>query len=71
MINTMTSTNQTIDTLGASVLVWDVSFAKLITRPANHNLTRAARETNVVPLGRGHSTDDFRPDLGARLVSAS
>lgn len=71
MIDAFKNTNLTIDAIGANVMTWDVCTTQTSTCPANHNLSREAREANVVPLGGHHGTDDFRPDIGARLTHAA
>lgn len=69
MIKLMRTTGQSVVSKGALLFNWDVPVAEAAGRPANHNLTQAARRTNVILLG-GHFTEpDFRPDLGARVTS--
>ncbi|RPE63133.1 hypothetical protein EDD53_2730 [Pacificibacter maritimus] len=55
----------------ACIHEWAESAHKISTGPANHNLTRQAREGNVIPLGGHYVPDDYRPDLGARLALVS
>jgi hypothetical protein len=75
MIDTNTSTRQTIETAhefgGAIALAWDAHAKNTASRHANHNLTSEARNANVVVLGGHRDTGDFRPDLGARLAVAA
>ncbi|AJE45238.1 hypothetical protein [Celeribacter indicus] len=63
MINLTTCDGLNAGTLGA--------IPSGVDRPANHNLTRAARRSNVVLIGGRHPAPDFRPDLGARLAFAA
>ncbi|WP_417258328.1 hypothetical protein [Celeribacter sp.] len=71
MIKLLKTAQQTVDTRSATVLNWDVRADYASGTPANHNLTREAREGNVVPLTTYMSEPDFRPDLGARISIAA
>ena len=71
MIKLLKTAKQTVGTQSSSILNWDVRSDYAAVAPANHNLTRAAREANVVPLTTHLSETDFRPDLGARIAIAA
>ncbi|EKE74180.1 hypothetical protein [Celeribacter baekdonensis] len=68
MIMLMKTTGQSGTVYGAMSFSWDVQEFEATCRPANHNLTRDARRSNVVLLGGCHETPDFRPDQGARIA---
>lgn len=71
MIKLLKTESTSVETKGAIILNWNVDAAKVSGKPANHNLTREARESNVVVIGGHHVSPDFRPDLGARLPLAA
>ncbi|WP_417250417.1 hypothetical protein [Celeribacter sp.] len=71
MIKLLKADDQGVETKSAIVLNWDVRIDEAVPQPANHNLTREARESNVVPLGHYIAPPDFRPDLGARAAIAA
>ena len=71
MIKLLKTASQSVETNGAIILNWDVRADQAVGRAANHNLTRDARNSNVVVIGGHHSSPDFRPDLGARLPLAA
>ncbi|WP_339695054.1 hypothetical protein [Celeribacter baekdonensis] len=71
MIMLMKTTGQSDTANGAISFNWDVQTFEAACRPANHNLTRDARRSNVVLLGGCHETPDFRPDQGARIALAA
>ena len=71
MIKLLKNASQTVDAKGAIILNWNVRAEDAKGRAANHNLTRDARNSNVVVIGGHHAAPDFRPDLGARLPLAA
>lgn len=71
MIKLLKTDSQAVETKGAIVLNWDVDAASIAGKPANHNLTQEARNSNVVVIGGHHAEPDFRPDLGQRLAIAA
>ena len=71
MIKLLKTAQHTVDTRSATVLNWNVRADYAAGTPANHNLTREAREGNVVALTTYMSEPDFRPDLGARISIAA
>lgn len=71
MIKLMKTADQSVAAQGAIILNWNVDAATAAGRPANHNLSREARRSNVVVIGGHVHTPDFRPDLGARQQLAA
>lgn len=71
MIRLMTKTACVEFAEQAFVVNWDEPAAAALALPANHNLTKAARSSNVVPIGGHRDEPDFRPDLGARMAVAA
>lgn len=71
MIKLVKTAGQEKPTKGAILFNGDMHATLTSVRPANHNLTREARRSNVVLLGGCLSDPDFRPDLGARLSQAA
>lgn len=71
MIKLLKTESHPVEAHGTIVLNWDVRIADAAPAPANHNLTREARESNVVPLNVHVTEPDFRPDLGARIQIAA
>ncbi|NVK44932.1 MAG: hypothetical protein HWE33_01405 [Rhodobacteraceae bacterium] len=67
MIKLMRTAGQPVEAKGGLLFNWDVPAADAAGRPANHNLTREARRSNVILLGGHHCEPDYRPDLGARV----
>jgi hypothetical protein len=72
MTNAITHSHKAISTdinsTDVIALKRDTFALKAMSSPANHNLTRQAREANVIPFGGHHVAGDFRPDIGARLA---
>lgn len=71
MIKLMKTAGQSVEAKGAILFNWEVHVLEAAGRPANHNLTREARRSNVVLLGGYRNDPDYRPDLGARLALAA
>ncbi|WP_460272740.1 hypothetical protein [Celeribacter sp. ULVN23_4] len=71
MIKLMKTAGGAVKAKDAILFDWDVLVLEIAWRPANHNLTRAARHSNVILLGGGRTDPDYRPDLGARMPLAA
>ena len=56
---------------GGDVLSGSAQSPAQSARPANHNLTQTARDSNVVLFGGHLGSVDFRPDRGARISLAA
>lgn len=71
MIKLINTAQQPVEANGTIIRNWSVRSDQAVGRPANHNLTREARESNVVVIGGHFASPDFRPDIGVRLSKAA
>jgi hypothetical protein len=71
MIKLMKTAGCSVEAKGAILFNWDVHVSEAAGRPANHNLTRETRRSNVVLFGGCRNDPDYRPDLGVRLALAA